>query len=514
MSFVYVCLNCAARSPEEHAQCRQCGEYGTLVSRNDDGVPAAPIARAAIVDDSRYIANAERPAATSVPIGNVARSEFPRVSTNWSEVDRVLGGGFVPGSATLLAGSPGAGKSSLLLGIVNAMSLYPAHCPGTGYRALYATGEETLEQIAMRGERIGARSPNLHLVHETDIDQILALAERDRPRVLIVDSIQTVRDPAFEQPAGSVYQVRQCAAALCGFAKATGTIVVLVGHVTKDGAIGGPRTLDHLVDVVLYLDDAGGNLRHLTSPKNRNGDTSEVGVLEMTGTGLRSVEEGSAKLEDVRDPGVVRFPALLGGRAVVLEIEALVSEPLGEDRRGEIHASGVDKARVARVIAILARHSGVRVSDRDVYVSVSGGHRINDSCVDLPIAVAIASSFAGNVWDEGALCGELALTGLVRSVSHREARKVACETRGEGLANPAHLVNLASAWRPTAEDEEKQGPAKPDCAALPKGSAQDKEGAANAESDLIGALLDEHMEDAEALLRDAEREVPEAEAQL
>jgi DNA repair protein RadA/Sms len=434
MSYVYVCLNCAARSPEDHARCQQCGEYGTLVSRTSDDAGVVRIhAPGSILIP---IEDRVRPAATSVPIGSVVRSEFPRVPTGWTEVDRVLGDGFVPGSSVLIAGSPGAGKSTLLLGISNRVASVL-----WGGRVLYATGEEPLEQIRMRGERIGALSGNLHLVHETNLDAILALAQRDQPRLLIVDSIQTMRDPAFDQAAGSVLQVRQCAARLVEFAQMTGAIVVLVGHVTKDGAIGGPRTLDHLVDVVLYLEDAGGNLRRLVAPKNRNGDTAEVGILEMTATGLRSVEDGSTALPAVTDPGVVRFPALLGDRAVVLEIEALVGEPLGEDRRGEISASGVDRTRVARVIAILARHTSVRVADRDVYLSVSGGHRIADPCGDLAIAVAIASSFSGVVWEQGALCGELALTGAVRGVTHHEARRVACKARGVTLIDRAHLTD-------------------------------------------------------------------------
>jgi DNA repair protein RadA/Sms len=453
MSVYYLCLECGHKQERGASQCPSCNVYGSLVSRTGDGdgdsdafaLSGGIVNGHGSVNGHAYTAHAGGPLAMSrapratpppglpiapmIPpaaplstsIDRIGRSEVPRLSTHSPEIDRVLGGGLVRASAVLIAGSPGAGKSTLLLRIASDIADNPA-------RVLYASAEETLEQIAMRGDRIGARSPNLRLLAKIDdLDQILAAAAAEMPAILIVDSIQTVRDEALDQPAGSVYQVRNACARLCAFAKASGTIVVLVGHITKDGGIAGPKTIDHLVDVVLFLDDVGGNVRHLAAlGKNRFGDTNEVGVLEMTQAGLVATSHDDVSLDAT--VGVMRFPAVIGGRGVLVEIEALVGDLLPDGRRGDVQVSGVERSRVARVLAILAKHAGLDLSMRDVYVSASGGYRLTDPCADVAIAMAITSSATGEIYPaHECACGELALTGAVRSHIPNDAlRRSAC----------------------------------------------------------------------------------------
>jgi DNA repair protein RadA/Sms len=444
--YSYLCLECGTRWSQHYGQCATCGMWGSLVSRDDEQLvelevraptptitPALSIVTGSAIAQTIEVPARPRPASTSITA--VEQAAITRTSSGCLELDRVLGGGFAEGSVVLLAGAPGCGKSTLLLAIAQVIDR----------PTLYVSAEETLGQIAMRGQRLGAMDPDLRLLHDSSVDQILATAQAEGARFLIVDSIQTVRDESLDQLPGSPLQVKACCLRLVDYAKRTGAIVVLVGHVTKDDRVAGPRTLDHLVDVVLYLDDVGGSVRHLSAPsKNRFGDTREVGVLEMTERGLISVSAAEPRAEAA--PGVALFPAVFGGRAELVEIEALVGPTLADDRRGEVNVSGVDRARVLRVLAILAKHAELDLAHRDVYVSASGGYRLSDPHADLPIAVAIASSAGDRSAGAVALCGELALTGAVRGVAPGVAlREAACAARGVPIRAYAHVGNAVRA---------------------------------------------------------------------
>jgi DNA repair protein RadA/Sms len=344
----------------------------------------------------------------------------PRTKTGIAELDRVLGGGLVDGSVVLIGGDPGCGKSTLLMQVIHELT---RHRRDRG--ALYASAEESEQQIALRATRLGIENERVDVVASEDIDAILNLAHRVSPAVLVIDSIQTMRTSHLDGAPGSMAQVAECAGRLARFAKASGVPVLIVGQVTKDGELAGPNTLKHLVDVVLYLETAGGARRHLTSPKNRFGSTSEVGVLEMRETGLVSIDNTDSLSERAEGAsGSAVFPALVGERVQLVEVQALVGPVKDGDRaKGSLSASGVDPKRVAMILAVLARHAGIDVSERDVYVSVTGGARVTDPAADLAIALAIASSYRDLPID--ATCasfGELGLAGEVRSVAYAHAR--------------------------------------------------------------------------------------------
>ena len=448
MSYVYVCLRCAARFAEDYGRCPQCQEYGSLVSRDrggDDGdALPGPIRRmtglAGMAEAARIVGTAmvdapaiAVPPARAVPLAQISRATgaLARLSTGYAEVDRVLGGGIVDGAPILLAGVGGGGKSTVALGIAGHVANQPDH------DVIYASGEEMPEKIAHRADRLGIVAERLAIVHETNLEKIVALAEHTVPSLLIIDSIQKIRSERSTSDAGTPHQIRICTDALADFANATKVAVLIIGHVTKDGAIAGPETLKHLVDVVLYLEsaDEASPVRYLSSSKNRHGDASEIGVLEMTARGMidgAAVAVIAPAPRAAPTPGSILCPVTLGQRIALVEIEALVGPAREGKSAGEIHSSGIDRARVARIIAILDKHAMVDVTDRNVYVSVAGGLRVVDPAADLAVALAIASSVRELAYAPG-LCvaGELALSGEVRApVPRWEARAAEIDRAG------------------------------------------------------------------------------------
>ncbi len=407
----YLCQQCGAASPKWAGQCPGCGAWNTLVE-----TVAAPRARAR---SSSRAADVVGGAAAATPIGNVSSAEAERLRSGMAEVDRVLGGGFVPGSITLFGGDPGIGKSTLLLQLAGRLA--QARGP-----VLYVTGEESAAQVRGRAERIGAVVDALHLAATTDLETALGAIEATGPTLAVVDSVQTLTSAELSGPAGSVGQVREVAARLAEAAKTTGTCVALVGHVTKEGTVAGPRTLEHLVDAVIYLEgERLGSTRLLRAAKNRFGSTDEVGVLEMRGDGLAEVDDASRfflESDESPTPGSAVTIALEGTRPLAVEIQAL-SAPTsyGSPRRA---TTGIDVNRVLMLIAVLARHAGLNRTGHDVYVNVAGGLLIDEPAADLAVAAALASSLRERPVRLGTvLAGEVALSGRLRAAAHVDRRQ-------------------------------------------------------------------------------------------
>jgi DNA repair protein RadA/Sms len=356
-----------------------------------------------------------------------------RTQSGIGELDRVLGGGLVAGSMVLLGGDPGVGKSTLLIQALAGLATgagnggkasNAAGGQGHGQGILYATGEESVAQTAMRARRVGAAKDSISIVAETDVEKILMHAHALKPAVLAVDSVQTVYTPLLDSIPGSLAQVRECAGRLTQFAKTTGTPTVVVGHVTKDGGLAGPKTLEHLVDVVLQLEGDGGPYRILRAHKNRFGSTQEIGVFEMRGAGMAEVPNPSAHLlaeRPVGAPGSVVVASADGARPLLVEIQALVAPAsAGLGRRT---AAGVDGNRVSLLLAVLAQRAACDVLDRDVFVNVAGGVRLGEPAIDLGIACAIASSARGRAIDpHTVMFGEVGLAGEIRAVTLCEQR--------------------------------------------------------------------------------------------
>ncbi len=372
-------------------------------------------------DELRAVAAPPRPARDGVAVpqrlSEVARVPLSRRRTGIAEVDRVLGGGLVPGSTILLGGEPGVGKSTLLLQAAAAAA-------ARGQAALYVTAEESVDQVAGRARRLGAVHPDVAVLAERDVEAVAAAAARLRPGLVVVDSIQTVAGPG-DGAAGGVAQVRQCTARLVQFAKDHGVAVVLVGHVTKDGAVAGPKQVEHVVDVVLYLEgETDRGLRVLRSLKNRFGATHLAGLFEMRDAGLIPVEDPSRAL--VGDwsgtvPGTVVFPAVEGRRPVLVEVQALVAPAATTQPRRSVR--GLDAARVHQLLAVLHRHAGLGFGDAEVYVGVVGGVRVREPAGDLAVALALASSLLDRPLGAVAAWGEVGLTGEVRPASHDSRRR-------------------------------------------------------------------------------------------
>jgi DNA repair protein RadA/Sms len=379
--------------------CPQCGSSEPLIE-----VAGKPSARVA--------------SAQMVGLKAAAESSERRVNTGWGEIDRVLGGGVVAGSVLLLGGEPGVGKSTLLLQLAGAVA-------SQGSPVIVASAEESADQVAMRAGRLGIGHDEIGLVTDDDVDAIVALAERERPSLLIVDSIQTVGVPEIAAAPGGVAQVRESAARLVRMAKTTGVAVVLVGHVTKEGGLAGPKMLEHMVDVVMYLEgDPDRGFRVLRSIKNRFGATHVSGMFDMRSEGLAEVDDPSKLFLDGWEadvPGTVIYPAVEGRRSILVEIQALVSPTKQAQPRRSIR--GLDPTRVNQVLAVLDRHSSLRLHDKEVYVNVVGGWRIDEPGCDLPVALAVASSYTDRPLGRMAAWGEIGLAGEVRSIP-METRRI------------------------------------------------------------------------------------------
>lgn len=393
------CDSCGHRSAKWMGFCPQCGTMEPLVE--EAGSARSPVR-----------------AAKSVGLRSVTESTHDRRPTSWGEIDRVLGGGIVTGSVLLLGGEPGVGKSTLLLQMAGALA-------GLGVSVVVASAEESADQVAMRADRLGISEDTISLVSDDDVDAIVALAERDRPGLLIVDSIQTVGVPEIGAAPGGVAQVRESAARLVRLAKTTGVAVVLVGHVTKEGGLAGPKMLEHMVDVVLYLEgDPDRGFRVLRSIKNRFGPTHVSGMFDMRSEGLTEVDDPSKVFLDGWEsdvPGTVIYPAVEGRRSILVEIQALVSPTNQAQPRRSMR--GLDPTRVNQVLAVLDRHSTLTLHDKEVYVNVVGGWRLDEPGCDLAVALAIASSYSDHSLGRLAAWGEIGLVGEVRSVP-METRRI------------------------------------------------------------------------------------------
>ncbi|MGH7757083.1 MAG: DNA repair protein RadA, partial [Vulcanimicrobiaceae bacterium] len=343
----------------------------------------------------------------------------PRITTGISELDRVTGGGFVPGSVILLGGEPGIGKSTLVIQACAALA-------ASGRRVVYISGEEAVDQVRLRALRLGLAAAPVELATETSVEDIVAtLSHGKRPSLVVIDSIQTMWTGLIESAPGTVSQVRGAAQALIRFAKTTGAAVILVGHVTKDGQIAGPRVVEHMVDAVISFEGEGGrNFRILRAVKNRFGPSGEIGVFEMTGRGLAEVTNPSALFLSSRDataPGAAVFAGMEGTRPLLVEFQALVApSPLGMPRRAVV---GWDNARLAMVLAVLETHAGVKLGQYDIYLNVAGGLRVGEPAADLAAAAALVSSLSGlSLSADSVFFGEIALSGAIRPVAHSMAR--------------------------------------------------------------------------------------------
>jgi len=420
---VFACSSCGHESPKWHGRCPGCGEWNTMV---EEKRASAPAGRAT---SSR----ARGPALTPVPLGQVEAPKIERLKTGIGEFDRVLGGGLVPGSLVLIGGAPGIGKSTITTAAL-------ANLSASGQKVLYVSGEESAAQVRLRAERLGPHALEVPIVADTDLDSVIGTLEQERPDVCVVDSVQVLYDPALTGAPGSVSQVREVAGQLMRAAKERGIATLLVGHVTKEGSLAGPRVLEHLVDCVLSFEgERERTYRTLRALKNRFGSTNEVGVFEMHEQGLVEVEDASARFvnEATRAPGSVVLCAMEGSRPLLVEVQALVAaSELVPPRRV---ANGVDRNRLALVLAVLGRHGGVSLGSADVFVSVAGGVRVDEPGADLAIALALASAAKGIAPAAGAplaAFGELGLTGELRHVGHAD-RRVA-EARKFGLERVIH----------------------------------------------------------------------------
>jgi len=394
----YRCEVCGYRSAKWMGFCPQC---------RTDGALAQEIERSGQAGRSAQV----------VSITKVRGDQVSRLPVGIGEVDRVLGGGLVPGAAILVGGEPGVGKSTLLLQAAGAIA-------GSGGTALVVTAEESISQVGIRARRLGIDDPNVLLAAERDVDAIIAAAGGVRPDLLVVDSIQAVAVPEVGGAPGGMAQVRESAARFIHFAKESGVPVVLVGHITKDGGIAGPKLLEHAVDVVLYLEgDVERGLRMLRSLKNRFGATHQVGLFEMRDAGMAEVADPSEWMLAKWRGGVagsVVFPAVDGRRALLVEVQALVADAGTPQARRSVQ--GLEVSRIHQLLAVLERHAGLAFGGKDVYVSVVGGIRLREPGADLPVALAIVSSLLDRPTGPLAAWGEVGLTGEVRSVAHHDRR--------------------------------------------------------------------------------------------
>jgi DNA repair protein RadA/Sms len=409
---VFVCGSCGGETLKWQGQCPLCGAWNSLEHRS--AASARPTAAAKAVALSAGVALAAAAA---------------RIASGAQELDRVLGGGIVPGSVILLGGDPGIGKSTLLLQVAASVA---------GARAvLYASGEESVAQVSLRAQRLSLGAAGVGVVAETDLAAILALAAERRAALLVIDSIQTVQSATAAAGAGAVSQLRECTAELVRFAKAGGTAVIIVGHLTKEGTIAGPRLLEHLVDTVLYFEhEAGSRYRIVRATKNRFGAVNELGFFAMTGAGLREVKNPAAIFlarPSEPAPGSIVTVAREGGRPLLIELQALVDRMrFGAPRRV---VQGLDANRLAMLLAVGNRHAGVSLQEHDVFVNVVGGIEIGETSSDLPALIALVSSLRGQALPAQLVAfGEIGLTGEVRPVAYGDERLREAQAQGFRLA--------------------------------------------------------------------------------
>ena len=428
----FVCQNCGTVHNRWAGKCDACGAWNTIVEEDPSG---------GIGGGPGTAPRKGRAVALASLSGEI--EDAPRLRTGIDELDRVTGGGFVRGSAILVGGDPGIGKSTVLMQAAAALSR-------RGSRVIYVSGEEAVAQVRLRAQRLAAADTDVLLAAETNVEDILAtLAGGPRPDLVIVDSIQTLWSDAAGSAPGTVTQVRTGVQAMIRFAKQTGATVVLVGHVTKEGQIAGPRVVEHMVDAVLYFEgDRGHHYRILRTVKNRFGPTDEIGVFEMSDIGLREVSNPSELFLGERNekaPGAAVFAGMEGTRPVLVEVQALVApSTLGTPRRAIV---GWDGARLSMILAVLEAHCGVRLGSHDVYLNVAGGYRISEPAADMAVASALVSSLAGLALPADCVYfGEVSLSGAVRPVAHTAQRLKEAEKLGFAKAvMPAGTADLPAA---------------------------------------------------------------------
>lgn len=414
----FTCTECGWSSVKWVGQCCECSSWDTMreSAAAGKGLGAAKSVKPAIIGGS----------GAARPITEISTEQVASRSTGVTEFDRVLGGGLVPGAVVLLSGEPGVGKSTLLLEVA-------ARTADAGGRVLYVSGEESTQQIRLRAERTGALNENLYLASETDLANLLGQVDAVTPDLLIVDSVQTIAHAEIDGAAGLPSQVREVASNLIRVAKANNLPVILVGHVTKDGNIAGPRALEHLVDVVCHFEgDRQTSLRFVRSQKNRFGPTDEVGCFEMTGEGIREVPDPSGLFlsrAEIPVSGTCVTVSVEGKRALIAEVQALVVKSSSPQPRRV--TNGVDSSRVAMILAVLERRAGLRLSEVDVYVSTVGGVKIIEPAADLAIAISIASAVNDKPVSHNLVAfGEISLAGEIRPVSNNKLRKNEAERLG------------------------------------------------------------------------------------
>ena len=405
----YVCNDCGADYGKWQGQCSECNAWNTLSE-----VRLGSLSRGGSTLRSGFAGNVDNVVKT---LADIALDEIPRISSGTGELDLVLGGGFVPGSCVLLGGEPGAGKSTVLLQTLCAMA--------DSNSALYVTGEESPQQVAMRANRLGLPTQKLEIMAETSVETVCGIAEKKRPKILVIDSIQVMHIAEVASAPGSVSQVRESAAMLVRFAKQTGTVLIMVGHVTKDGSLAGPKVLEHMIDCSLMLEGSSDSqFRTLRSNKNRFGAVNELGVFAMTDKGLREVPNPSAiflqRGEEVSSGSVVMV-VWEGTRPLLVELQALVDDShLGNPRRVTV---GLDHNRLSMLLAVLHRHGGISVGDQDVFVNVVGGVKVLETSADLALILSVISSFRDSPLPKDLVVfGEVGLSGEIRPVANGQER--------------------------------------------------------------------------------------------
>ncbi|MCC5797678.1 MAG: DNA repair protein RadA [Methylophaga sp.] len=428
---IYVCKECGAQTPQWAGRCSDCGAWNSL---EEQLLTASTASAQATV--SRHSGYAGEQKNEVLPLQAVTSEQAVRWTTGLPELDRVLGGGLVTGSVVLIGGDPGIGKSTLLLQAMASMAA------SSGLSPLYVSGEESLQQIRLRAERLQLEQSPVDLLAETHAEQMIATARQRQPQVMVIDSIQTVFTELLQSAPGTVAQVRESAAQLVRFAKSTGTTMILVGHVTKQGALAGPRVLEHMVDTVLYFEgDTSTRFRILRAVKNRFGAVNELGVFGMTELGLKEVSNPSAiflSRGEKAVPGSVVTVVREGSRPLLVEVQALVDEsPLGNPRRVSV---GLEQNRLAMLLAILHRHGGITCHDQDVFINVVGGVKLSETGADLAVLAAVLSSLRNKALPrDWVLFGEVGLTGEIRPVQGGEER-----VRDAGKHGFSHAVVAAA----------------------------------------------------------------------
>lgn len=406
----YVCSECGADHNKWQGQCSACNEWNTLKEFT------VSTAKSAAVREG-YAGGTGLGINKVINLNEVSLADLPRFTSGMNEFDRVLGGGLVPGSVNLIGGHPGAGKSTLLL---QTMCYLAQHMP-----VLYITGEESLQQVALRAQRLNLPTDKIQMLAETDVEQIVSIAKNHTPKVIVIDSIQVMHTPGVESAPGSVSQVRESAAYLTRFAKQSNTVLFLVGHVTKDGSLAGPKVLEHMIDCSIMLEgDSDNRFRTLRGIKNRFGAVNELGVFAMMETGLKEVKNPSSIFltrSDKPVSGSVVMVVWEGTRPILVEIQALVDEShFGNPKRVAV---GLDQNRLSMLLAVMHRHGGVHTGDQDVYINVVGGVRVSETSADLALLMSVLSSFRDRPLDQDLVVfGEVGLSGEIRPVPSGQER--------------------------------------------------------------------------------------------